>query len=155
MKGSHPQLLLVAAALPAFAWVIFSFVWLAAAAGGVPRGFDGRTMTLTEATAVASHADVARLLQGGADPNASYRLRTGLVRNRETVMTPLEAATGAIRTGPVQMLVDHGARIDGSNLPVLWCSAVARRNQDMQRFLRAYSPNTHPPGDCAGVRSVW
>src|SRR5512133_827682 len=90
---------LKAVALPAAVWVVFSAIWLAALVLGIPRGFDGRTMTLTEATAVASHADVARLLQSGADPNAPARLRAHLVRNNEMTITPLEAATGAIRTG--------------------------------------------------------
>src|SRR6476646_9195588 len=78
---------LKAVALPAAAWVAVSVIWLAASALGIPRGFDGRTMTLTEATAVASHADVARLLQRGADPNTPARLRAHLVRNNETTMT--------------------------------------------------------------------
>ena len=155
MKVSNPRLLLLAVAGPALAWVIGATLWLAAAAAGVPRAFDGRTMTLTEATAVASHADVARLLQDGADPNAPSRLRAGIVRNRESVMTPLEAATAAIRTGPVQMLIDHGATIDQDNVAVLWCAAVARRNGDMQTFLRQQSPRVNVPADCAGVRTLW
>ena len=155
MKISNPRLLLVAVASPAFLWVVFCVVWLAAAAAGVPGAFDSRTMTLTEATAIASHADVARLLQRGADPNAPAHLRAGIVRNRELVMTPLEAATGAIRTGPVQMLVDRGAAIDQTTFPVLWCAAVAHRNGDMLAFLREHSPQADVPIDCAGVRSVW
>ena len=151
----NPQLLLLAAALPAFAWVVFCVVWLVAAAVDVPAAFDGRTMTLTEAAAIASHADVARLLQRGADPNAPARLRAGIVRNRESVMTPLEAATGSIRTGPVQMLVDRGATIDQKTVPVLWCSAVARGNGDMLTFLREHAPRGDVPVDCNGVRSVW
>jgi hypothetical protein len=98
-------------------------VWLLLAALGVPARVDGRSMNLTEATAVASHADAARLLGEGADPNARARLRAGLVKNAETMMTPLEAATGAIRTGPVKMLVEHGATIDQGNYTVLWCGA--------------------------------
>jgi ankyrin repeat protein len=145
---------LKAVALPAAAWVAFSVVWLAASALGIPRDFDGRTMTLTEATAIASHADAARLLRSGADPNAPARLRAHLVRNNETTMTPLEAATGAIRTGPVQMLVDHGAKIDETNYPVLWCAARARNNEDMIRFLDSQRPYK-PVIDCRAVRPVW
>jgi hypothetical protein len=145
---------LKAVALPAAVWVVFSAIWLAASVLGIPRGFDGRTMTLTEATAVASHADVARLLQGGADPNAPARLRAHLVRNNETTITPLEAATGAIRTGPVQMLVDHGAKIDETNYAVLWCAARARNNEDMIRFLESQRPYKAVI-DCHAVRPVW
>lgn len=141
-------------ALPAVVWVAFSSVWLLAAALGIPAGFDGRTMTLTEATAVASHADAERLLRGGADPNAPSRLRAGLVRNPAMTITPLEAATASIRNGPVQMLVGRGARIDDTNYAVLWCAALARRNRDMARFLESQRPN-HAPVDCANVRRIW
>jgi hypothetical protein len=69
-------------------------------------------------------------------------------------MTPLEAATGAIRTGPLQMLVDHGATIDDANYSLLWCAATARNNQDMLRFLEMHRPASTPV-DCARVRSLW
>lgn len=141
-------------AAPAAAWVVLSALWLVGAAIGVPAGADGRSMTLTEAAAVASHADAARLLDAGADPNAPQHLRAGLVRNDEATMTPLEASTAAIRTGPVQMLVEHGATIDERNYAVLWCGATARNNQDMLRFLQSVRPN-QPPVNCAGVRSLW
>jgi len=143
-----------AVAWPGAACALFSVLWLSAAALGVPQNVDGRTMTLTEATAVASHADVARLLRAGADPNAPSRLRAGLILNSDMILTPLEAATGAVRTGPLQMLVDHGARIDAGNYAVLWCAAQARNNQDMVRFLGVHMPNVAPP-DCATVRRIW
>jgi hypothetical protein len=143
-----------AVAIPGAAWVVFCMLWLAGAALGIPTGFDGRSMTLTEAAAVASYADVARLLNGRADPNAPARLRAGLVRNSGKTMTPLEAATASIRTGPVQMLVDRGAKIDESNYAVLWCGAMTRNNQDMIRFLRMHRPN-QTPVDCTKVRPLW
>jgi hypothetical protein len=143
-----------AVALPACAWIAAMVLWLGAAIVGAPRAFDGRTMTLTEASAVASHADAYRLLEGGADPNAATRLRAGLVRNRESTMTPLEAATGAIRTGPVQVLIDRGAAIDERTFPVLWCGATARRNQDLLAFLESRRPNKTPV-DCTAIRPLW
>jgi len=141
-------------AIPAAAWTIVCVVWLSCAALGIPRAFDGRDMTLTEAAAVASHADAERLLDGGADPNAPARLRAHLVMNDEKAMTPLEAATGMFRTGPVQLLVDHGARIDASNLAVLWCGAEARHNQDMLRFLEMRN-GSKPSLDCRTVKPLW
>jgi hypothetical protein len=152
--NARPNWILIAVALPPLGWIAFSLVWLVAAALGIPRGFDGRTMTLTEASAVASHADAARLLGSGADPNAPGRLRAHLVMNDENTMTPLEAATGAIRNGPVQMLLDRGARIDERNYAVLWCGASAHRNGDMLRFLESKRPNIAPI-ECAKVRALW
>ena len=155
MKRSRADWLLLAVAGPAAVWVVVCAVWLAGAAAGFPRGFDGRTMTLTEATAIASYADADRLLRGGADPNAPSHLRAGLIRNRESTMTPLEAATGAIRTGPVQMLIDRGARIDDQTFPVLWCGAMARRNQDLLRFLESRRQPGRSSINCATVRPLW
>ena len=151
---ARPNWMLAAVALPAAGWVGVSLVWLVTAALGMPRAFDSRTLTLTEASAIASHADAARLLDGGADPNAVWRLRAGLVMNGEAAMTPLEAATGAIRSGPVEMLVDRGARIDEGNYAVLWCGARARRNADMLRFLESRRPRGTPV-DCTKVRALW
>jgi hypothetical protein len=74
--------------------------------------------------------------------------------NAGTTMTPLEAATGAIRSGPLQMLVDRGATIDERNYAVLWCGAIARRNGDMLRFLASRRPG-EAPLDCTKVRPLW
>jgi hypothetical protein len=142
-----------AVVLPAAAWGLFCIMWLLLAALGIPASVDGRSMNLTEATAVASHADAARLLRDGADPNARARLRAGVVKNEEMMMTPLEAATGAIRTGPVQMLLDHGATIDQANYAVLWCGAKSRNNEDMLRLLESRRPAA--PIDCRTVRVLW
>ena len=151
-NGGWP--LLAAASGPAFAWIIVSAMWLAGAALGIPHAIDGGTMTLPEATAVASYADAARLLAAGADPNAAAKVRAGIVDLHVHTMTPLEAATGAVRTGPVQMLVEHGAVIDQHNFAVLWCAAEARRNLDMLRFLGPRRPNGAAV-ECGTVRSLW
>ena len=52
MKRSPAEWFLLAVAIPPAVWVVFCVVWLASAAVGFPRGFDGRTMTLSEATAI-------------------------------------------------------------------------------------------------------
>ena len=147
--------LMLAVIAPVTIWLVVTIAWLAAAALGVQPGGDARSLTLSEATAVASHADVARLLAAGADPNGTYRVRANLVRNRELMLTPLEAATGAIRTGPLQMLIDHGARIDPATYPVLLCAAKARHNDDMLRLLERHLQSDVYAVDCANVRTIW
>src|SRR4051812_35076141 len=147
--------LALAAAVPAAIWIAGCMVWLAMVAAGVPPGGNSRTMTLSEAAAVASHADVARLLAVGADPNAASRVRAHLVRNDERMLTPLEASTGAIRTGPLEMLVEKGARIDASTYPVLVCAAQARHNDDMLTLLQAHQPSDVLAVYCPSVRRVW
>ena len=146
-------MMMLALAAPPLAWVVISAAWLALAAAA-PRAFDGRTMSLAETMAVSSYADAERLLRSGADPNVPARLRPGIVDLHPHTMTPLEAATAAVRTGPVQMLVEHGAVINEENYAVLWCAARARRNQDMLQFLQARSP-THASIECSMIRRLW
>ena len=145
----------LAVAAPAVAWIVVMAVWLIAATVGMQPGGHATPMTLSEAAAVASYADVSRLLASGVDPNGRYRVRAHLVRNDERTLTPLEAATGAIRTGPLQMLFDHGAHIDESTYPVLWCAANARHNDDMIKFLQVHLLTNVYAVDCGNVRPVW
>ena len=150
----RPRLVLAAAA-PAAIWIVLVGLWLIAATVGGQPGGGTEEMTLSEAAAVASYADVARLLAAGVDPNGRYRVRANLVRNDERMLTPLEAATGAIRTGPLQTLFDHGARIDETTYPVLWCAANARHNDDMITFLQVHLLTNVYAVDCGNVRRVW
>jgi len=129
--------------------------WLIASTLGVQPGGGATPMTLSEAAALASYADVTRLLAAGVDPNGRYRVRANLVRNDERTLTPLEAATGAIRTGPLQLLFDHGARVDETTYPVLICAAQARHNDDMIKFLQVHLLTDVYAVDCGNVRRVW
>lgn len=150
-----PLWLALAAALPGLIGAACGVLWLLGAAAGLPAGADSRTLTLSEAMVVASHADVIRLLHSGADPNAPSHVRAGLVGIREHSVTPIEAATASIRTGPIRQLMEAGARIDEQNYPVLWCAATVRRNQDMLRFLASQHPPGPSPLDCSTVRALW
>jgi hypothetical protein len=145
--------MVVALAGPPAAWVVISATWLVTSAAN-PSAIDSRAMTLTETMAISSYADADRLLRGGADPNAPSRMRAGIVDLNTHMLTPLEAATGAVRNGPVNMLVEHGAVINEQNYSVLWCAAVARGNRNMQQFLQSRSPASVPI-DCSRVRSLW
>jgi hypothetical protein len=145
----------LALGLPATIGAAVAALWLSGAALGVPPGADGRRLTLPEAMAVASHADVARLLRAGADPNGRTIVRGSLVRNQGRPMTPLEAATGAVRTGPLKMLVDAGAIIDEQTYPVLWCAASARGNRDMLDLLRSRDSQRTPPANCSAAQPLW
>jgi hypothetical protein len=152
MKTRWPAL---AVGLPAAVGAAATVLWLMGAALGVPSGADGRRLTLPEAMAVASHADAARLLRDGADPNGRTLVRTSLARNQGRPMTPLEAATGAVRTGPLKMLVDAGATIDAQSYPVLWCAASARGNRDMLELLRERYPAASSSADCTTMPALW
>jgi hypothetical protein len=145
--------MMIAIGGPPLAWIVVSTAWLVVSAAN-PSAFDSRAMTLTETMAISSYADAGRLLRSGADPNAPGRMRAGIVDLSTHMLTPLEAATGAVRNGPVDMLVEHGAVINEQNYSVLWCAALARANRNMQQFLQSRSPSSTPV-DCSRVRSLW
>ena len=67
-------------------------------------------LNLAEAAALRDRGEVARLLAEGQDPNATYRIRRGFVRESAMRLTPIEAAQAARRDEIVQILVDAGAR---------------------------------------------
>jgi hypothetical protein len=50
------------------------------------------------------------LLAVGENPNATYRIRRGFVRDYAVEMTPMAAARAARRDEIVQLLLDAGAR---------------------------------------------
>ncbi|MGE0392008.1 MAG: hypothetical protein AB7I25_01935 [Vicinamibacterales bacterium] len=108
-------------------------------------------MTLPEAAALESDADVVRLLRAGADPNRAERVRRTRIRAVNAAMTPLEAAMTSRHVSVMAYLVAGGARLGTAQMPVLWCLAVSQRNIDAQEWLRARE-GFEPPADCADVR---
>ena len=139
--------------LAAAAWIVV----VLAAQAVVPSLVDGRTMTLSEAAALGSNADIVRLLRAGADPNTPGRVRLGVLREVDQRMTPLEAgAAGLIgdRIRVMQLLVEGGAALDDRSYPVVWCLAVLRENRDTLSLLEEYRPGATAP-DRARVRSSW
>ena len=67
-------------------------------------------LNLAEAAALRDRGEVARLLAEGENPNATYRIRRGFVRDYAVEMTPMAAALAARRDEIVQLLLDAGAR---------------------------------------------
>src|SRR6185436_3283180 len=67
-------------------------------------------LNLAEAAALRDRGEVARLLAEGRDPNATYLVRRGMVRDYQVQMTPMAAAVAARRDEIVQILLDGGAK---------------------------------------------
>ena len=108
------------------------------------------TMTLPEAAALESEADIVRLLRTGASPNAPAWVRRTRIRAVGAALTPLEAAMTARHVSVMTLLVDNGAVLDARNLPVLWCLAASQRNHDAQDWLRVRG-GAEPPSGCDAV----
>jgi hypothetical protein len=97
---------MVPAALLALARVLF----LVLAVWDVHPFWMSEPLNLAEAAALRDRGEVARLLAEGEDPNATYRVRRGFVRDHAVEMTPMAAATAARRDEIVQLLLDGGAK---------------------------------------------
>jgi hypothetical protein len=67
-------------------------------------------MNLAEAAAARDRGEVVRLIAEGQDPNATYRVRRGMVQRSAVLMTPMAAALAARRDEIVEILLDAGAR---------------------------------------------
>jgi hypothetical protein len=119
--------------------------------GGVAPFAPAERMTLPEAAALESDADIVRLLRAGADVNQAAWVRRTRIRPVHAMMTPIEAAMTSRHVSVMTLLADAGARITVAEIPVLWCLAVQQRNGDAQAWLRSRADLASSP-DCADVR---
>ncbi len=69
-------------------------------------------LTLAEAAALKDRGTMRRLLRAGADPNAPGRVRAGVLKDDELVLTPLEASVGTRTPDAMRLLLANGARLD-------------------------------------------
>lgn len=127
------------AAIPALVAVVFcGSVFGAALFGSTPTFWRGGALTLAEAAALRDQGEVARLIEGGADPNAEYDLRPGvLALNRAT---PLEAAVVARRAETVNLLMHEGATLNESGWRRLHCLAGDTGAADVVRAIDNFRP---------------
>jgi hypothetical protein len=101
--------MLLVAMIPAGLLALTRVVFLVLAAWGVHPFWLPEPLNLAEAAALRDRGEVVRLLAEGNDPNATYRVRGGFVRDYPTEMTPIAAAKAARRDEIVQLLIDGGA----------------------------------------------
>lgn len=102
--------MLLVAAAPAALLALTRVMFLVLAVWDVHPFWLWEPLNLAEAAALRDGGEVARLLAEGEDPNATYRVRHGFVRERPMQMTPMAAALAAKRDEIVQLLLDGGAR---------------------------------------------
>jgi hypothetical protein len=136
------------------AWLIVSCALLIAAWTGYTPFMTSADLTLPEAAAVRDHLDVLRQIESGADPNRAERVRAGLVRPGEYVMTPLEAAVASGRIDTVEFLQQHGARVDDATWPSLLCFAQLQGADEIAAYFRKQAP-ADVVLRCEGVHLPW
>ena len=136
------------------AWLVVSTTLVIAASFGYTPFMTPVDLTLPEAAAVRDHLEVLRQIEAGADPNRAERVRSGLVRSGEYVMTPLEAAVAKGGLETITFLQLHGARVDATTLPDLVCFAKLQGAADIEAYLRQQAPADFAPR-CENVRLPW
>lgn len=141
----------MALAAPALAWLAGAALVLVAALGGFRALAAPADLTLPEAAALRDGAEVLRQIRHGVNPNEAGRVRRGVIRDEEYLMTPLEAAIAARHAEVVQLLVRNGAALNATNFPVLFCLAEGNDAADIVSFLKENVPAA-VVSECAGVR---
>jgi hypothetical protein len=103
------RLLLVAAA-PAALLAIVRVAFLVLAFWDIHPFWHWEPLNLAEAAALRDRGEVSRLIAEGQDPNATYRVRRGMVERYPVEITPMAAALSARRDEIVEILLDAGAQ---------------------------------------------
>jgi hypothetical protein len=128
-----PRWLLACAAGPGVLLAVVTVVMLALAPAGHHPAWPGGELTLAEAAALRDRGEVARQLMAGADPNARYEMRAGVLDDRRA--TPLAAAVAADRGEIVSLLLARGARPDEEEWTRLSCLARRAGSRDVELTL--------------------
>jgi hypothetical protein len=134
------QLVLGALALPGLLLAAGTLVMLAALGGGIDPLWHTESVTLAEAAALEDNAEVVRLIGLGENVNGASRVRPNVLADRELMLTPIEAAVGAERADMVQLLLDHGVRLEPTVWTRLMCFADSAGADDVTALLEAQRP---------------
>jgi len=97
------------AGAPAGVLAVLTVTWLGMAAFDRHPFWPYQPLTLSEAAALRDFGEVARLLEEGQDPNASYPVRAGFLYSTPAVLNPIEAALAANHPDIVPILTSGGA----------------------------------------------
>jgi hypothetical protein len=111
-------------------------------------------LTLSEAAALHDNGEVVRLIDAGGDPNEASTVRAELLRNDALVVTPLEAAVGSDRVDIMEILLEHGAALDGATWTRLMCFATAIEADEARNLLEERRP-PDASGSCEHVQTPW
>lgn len=136
------------------AWVLVATAFLIAGWAGYSPFLTPADLTLPEAAATRDHLEILRQLRAGVDINEAGRVRAGLVRPSEYVMTPLEAAVASGQVDTVEFLQHHGARMDATTVAGLICLATLQENREMSAYLKEHAPPALAL-DCDHARLPW
>ena len=125
--------------------------------GGVLFGahtfWDEPELTISEAAALKDRGTILRLIWDGVDPNRPARVRAGILKDDELVLTPLEASVGTRTAATMQLLLAHGVRMDAHERDVIVCLAIKEGAREILEFLEQEDSQEQP--DCERVATPW
>ena len=107
---------------------------------------------LAEAAGVRDEAEVARLIENGADPNMRYPVRPMFIFDDPVSLTPLEAAIAANDPQILSQLLMSGATMDARLWTYLRCIADGDR---VSPLLDQYRPEGATLPHCDGIVPPW
>ena len=102
--------MLLVACVPAALLAVARIVFLILSIWDLNPFWLRERLNLAEAAALRDRGEVARLIAEGHDPNATYLVRKGFIRDYAMRLTPIEAAEATRRDEVVQLLLDAGAK---------------------------------------------
>jgi hypothetical protein len=90
---------------------------------------------MAELAGMKNMAGVLAAQRSGADINAKYRVRAGIITQGAVEATPLDAAIFSRENWFVQFMLDNGARITDANRTTLACLARELGAKDVERLV--------------------
>ena len=144
----------MALAVPAAAWIIAVAALALFGSASYYPFMTPADLSLAEAAATRDPLELLRQIRGGASLDTPARVRAGLVRPSEYVLTPLEAAVASGQVDTVQFLQHHGARMDATTVAGLICLADVQEDREMSAYLKEQVPSALAV-DCDDVRLPW
>ena len=147
----RPNWAAIAVGAPGCVLAVLSVIALTIAAFGDHPMWPHQPLNLAEAAITREEAEAIRLIEDGHDPNARYPVRTGLMFDHPTSLTPLEAAVARDDVPTLRQLLARGALMDAAIWIRLRCSVSGDRMPPVLDELRPVGATMQ----CAGVNTPW
>jgi hypothetical protein len=144
----------IAMALPGAFLIVATALMLIGVLFGVDPLWRVEPLTLAEAAALRDNGEVVRLIDAGEDPNRAGTVRAEFLRNDPLTITPLEAAVGSDRVDIMEVLLEHGARLDPATWTRLMCFATAIEADESRALLEQRRPDGASLA-CDHVQTPW
>lgn len=153
-RNQPPGLIVTAAvaAFPALLVVVAVGILIGALFGFHPF-WNEPELTMSEAAALKDRGTIQRLIWNGVDPNRPARVRPGILRSNELVVTPLVASVGTRTAVTMEFLLSRGAIMSDDERAVIVCLAIKDEAREILEFLEQNGPREEP--DCEHVATPW